>query len=96
MTSTIVAVSSAPTTVFASPGRLTPPQNPTAHELRYALTECAMSHLVALEDITGYSRKGVPLTTKNRQVTSTQLRERGAYWAKHVLETPITWMMCFT
>jgi hypothetical protein len=43
----------------------------------------------ALEEIVGYKRDGQKIETE----TSKELRTRGRYWARHVLEVPVAWIM---
>ena len=54
------------------------------------LEDLNQKNISALEEITGFSRQNVKTPT----ATETLLREKGNYWALHVLETPMSWMMC--
>lgn len=50
------------------------------------------NNIAALEEICGYTRHNKRLPTK----TEKMLRDKGNYWALHVLETPMSWMCCAT
>jgi hypothetical protein len=50
------------------------------------------NNIAALEEIVGYTRHNKKLPTK----TEKALRSKGNYWALHVLETPMSWIMCAT
>ena len=50
------------------------------------------NNIAALEEICGYTRHNKKLPTK----TEKTLRDKGNYWALHVLETPMSWMCCAT
>eukprot|EP00931_Biecheleriopsis_adriatica_P026260 TRINITY_DN15999_c0_g2_i2.p1 TRINITY_DN15999_c0_g2~~TRINITY_DN15999_c0_g2_i2.p1 ORF type:complete len:1401 (-),score=231.76 TRINITY_DN15999_c0_g2_i2:11-4213(-) len=56
------------------------------------LERCNIDGLVALEDIVGVDRNGRHLPGAS---SSQELRAKGAHWAKHVLENPIAWILCF-
>ena len=47
------------------------------------------SNIAALEEIVGYTRHNKKASTK----TERALRAMGNYWALHVLETPMSWIM---
>ena len=46
-------------------------------------------NIEAIEEIVGFKRTGVKTPTD----TSKQLRARGTYWAMHILEVPVAWIM---
>jgi hypothetical protein len=55
------------------------------------LQRCNMASISAIEDIVGFDRYGERLA---RSSTSKELREKGGYWASHVLENPRAWILC--
>ena len=47
------------------------------------------NNIAAVEEIVGFKRDGQKIHTE----TSAELRRRGTYWARHVLEVPVAWIM---
>ena len=56
------------------------------------LEELNHNNIAAMEEIVGYTRNNKKLPTK----TEKTLRDKGRYWALHVLETPMSWMCSAT
>jgi len=48
-------------------------------------------NIAAIEEISGYTRNNDKMPTK----AENELRDKGNYWALHVLEIPMSWMMSF-